>query len=595
MNRKDYRRLAKISLASRKSTTRSTIRGISFGLILLIPVIFIAVALYTDLNAQVNKNPELLFAQIETSTPRSGYRGFIAKNEQETYNTAFGYQEIDKLLDSSKAAEVFVYEQIEFNYNYKDLTVTEDDDNIGMLAFGYYTGSEGTLIPVYAKNIDYNWQDRSPSTFAAVMDMEKSSGIFSEKITDKFDGVFVEGMDKGFTNGGKGQVILAEVFVNALGLEAEDVYGETFSLKYLDNSNSGYGRPIIIDNDNDPTNNSYNDFINSGSLIQNPGMFSAFLCCEFEVVGIIKSEVTKFAHSALKISDYSPSSHLACNLMFFTTESLYTEDNAVIEPIITQFLPDDENNFDFYNMATYTMPSLELEELNSEYIALGANIFSTVLMSGNRGYDQELYSKQRIIFEADNYKQLDDQMKALSGALAPYLANVGQYYNLSYTVASSIYQQLSMLYSIFTYVIMVLSIIGGIIFFAAMVNLFNSIVHSVDLRRNYLGVMRAIGAKNSAIPKLYLAESFTIFRRALIWIVIFAGLLCYGIKLALDSAFAYINQTGMFPVQLGVNIIYIPVAIGVGVFVLMLLGIMFSYGCSRKVSKRPITEVLSAS
>ena len=52
-------------------------------------------------------------------------------------------------------------------------------------------------------------------------------------------------MDKGFTNGGKGQVILAEVFVNALGLEAEDVYGETFSLKYLDNSNSGYGRPII--------------------------------------------------------------------------------------------------------------------------------------------------------------------------------------------------------------------------------------------------------------------------------------------------------------------------------------------------------------
>lgn len=65
--------------------------------------------------------------------------------------------------------------------------------------------------------------------------------------------------------------------------------------------------------------------------------------------------------------------------------------------------------------------------------------------------------------------------------------------------------------------------------------------------------------------------------------------------MALDSAFAYINQTGMFPVELGVNIVYIPVAIGIGVVMLSLLGIIFSYGCSRKVSKSPITEVLSAS
>ena len=67
MKRKDYKRLAKISLKARKKTTRSTVRGISFGLILLMPLLFIVIAFHLDLNKEVNKDPSIRVFNIDYS------------------------------------------------------------------------------------------------------------------------------------------------------------------------------------------------------------------------------------------------------------------------------------------------------------------------------------------------------------------------------------------------------------------------------------------------------------------------------------------------------------------------------------------------
>ena len=64
MKHKDYIRLSKISLKSRKKTTKSTVRGISFGLILLLPLLFIIMAFHVDLNKQVNKDPSIRIFNI---------------------------------------------------------------------------------------------------------------------------------------------------------------------------------------------------------------------------------------------------------------------------------------------------------------------------------------------------------------------------------------------------------------------------------------------------------------------------------------------------------------------------------------------------
>ena len=77
----DYWRLAKISLKARKKSTRSTIRGISISLILIVPVIFAIIALYASVLPQLNKNPESLYAIFT-----SGQKGFTVADSSELYN-----------------------------------------------------------------------------------------------------------------------------------------------------------------------------------------------------------------------------------------------------------------------------------------------------------------------------------------------------------------------------------------------------------------------------------------------------------------------------------------------------------------------------
>ena len=67
MKYKDYVRLSKISLKARKKTTRSTVRGISFGLILLMPLLFIVIAFHIDLNKEVNKDASIRVFNIDFS------------------------------------------------------------------------------------------------------------------------------------------------------------------------------------------------------------------------------------------------------------------------------------------------------------------------------------------------------------------------------------------------------------------------------------------------------------------------------------------------------------------------------------------------
>ena len=65
MKVKDYMRLAKVSLKSRKKSTRATVMGIAFGLILLMPIIFLGIGLNADLKKTINENPEMLYAQVQ--------------------------------------------------------------------------------------------------------------------------------------------------------------------------------------------------------------------------------------------------------------------------------------------------------------------------------------------------------------------------------------------------------------------------------------------------------------------------------------------------------------------------------------------------
>ena len=55
MKLKDYRRLGRISIKSRKKSTRHTVTGICFGLIMLIPIVYFTLGFYLGLTGQLDE------------------------------------------------------------------------------------------------------------------------------------------------------------------------------------------------------------------------------------------------------------------------------------------------------------------------------------------------------------------------------------------------------------------------------------------------------------------------------------------------------------------------------------------------------------
>ncbi|MDE7395427.1 MAG: ABC transporter permease [Clostridiales bacterium] len=610
MTNKDLFRLAKISLASRKKTTRSTVRGIAFGLILLVPVLFIAFGIFGDLNRKVNANPEMLYMNLQTAAVRSGQSDVVGNTEYyDRSTTAFSSQHAENVKKNVKSHEVYEYEQIlaPFNPYLVDNGVNENF-NLGdssRKAFDITYG-DGEEKEIYVFTSGYNYghsqgAEYSKNTldvpFAAIVGED---GKFAPtKMQNKFGSVFVRG--GGFTGTGKGQVILSETFLAAIGLTADDVYDKTFSIKYNDYKCFSYDRETYIDNNADPDDNVYAEQ-NGMSQFPYDGEREIYFCQDFKVVGVVKNEVTTYAMNAYGAgSDYGIVNHIMTNMMFFTTASVYHDENEVLEPVVKLVKKEEDDNdnnsyYASYFVGTYTQSQSEFERLNKEYMAFGATSFNSrnynLSRSSNAKTGDLAYQTRNVFVDPATFNELDSAAKTVKAEFSALLGDNAKY--LVQQVFVEVYSNLRMVYNAFTYVVLGMSVIGGIIFFASMVNLFNSIVHSVDSRKSYLGVLRAVGAKRSLINRMYMAESLTIFKRAFIWILIFATAICVGIKLLLDLLFKSLNETGLMGVELAVSYVYIPIALAVALGVLLILGFAFSYGCSWKVSRAPITKTLAA-
>ncbi|MDR1094235.1 MAG: hypothetical protein LBL66_08830, partial [Clostridiales bacterium] len=312
----------------------------------------------------------------------------------------------------------------------------------------------------------------------------------------------------------------------------------------------------------------------------------------YKVVGVIKADATDWAIGASLAYSGIPR-HYMSNMMFLTTASLLAEGGAALDPTFSLV---QETNEEFGYTETYALATYgadDADALNEEYICLGANAFQTkgsVHIDFGGGETALPYSRIRIFADPENYAGLKAAATFLNAGLTDIFGdNTSKYVAANFI--SEIYGSIDMMYTVFTYMILFMAVIGGVIFFAAMVNLFNSIVHSVDSRKGYLGVLRAIGAKRRLINLMYFAESLTIFGRASIWIISFAGAICIAIKILLDYLFRGIGN--IFPFSLGIGWQYVFWAVGVCLGVLLLLGFLFSFGCSWKVARAKITETLA--
>lgn len=552
MKRQEYRRLAKISLASRKKTTANTVRGIAFGLIMLIPIIFLGLGL-NNLMGKINRNAELLYANIVMATERENIsdQKYAYDNSKFEWNESIVGSGHYEYIDSIEGVDKIYYEVL----NNQAMNFELPNNGANQVRFNI----DSKDYALEKKSADFQNFSRT-----SVVDLERSGGKI---IGDTYVDYYVPGCDEGFSNDGKKQVIISEALLNYLGLSAEEAYGKIISIQYLDSTNE-----IYIDNDYVSTNN-YD--INIGSNFKTYRR----LCKNYTIVGVIKKEVTA---TYANVAD----EHILGSSLIFTTASAKLPSGNYIEP---KFTRQNYEGVGVITIGTY-IDKAEYEEYSGDYLTFGVNYFSNFKASSIASR-VSYYSVSHVLVCATQYQQLYDLASDIGYELRSAFSDTNTpQVSFSNAFASSTFQNFRMVYQIFTYVAVILLAIGGIIFFSAMVNLFNTIMHSVDTRRHYLGVMRAIGARNNVIPKLYLSETGTIFKRALIPIGIFGSILCVGIELFLYFLFKDVSAS--IGVVLTIDWYLIFVTFLIVLVVLFTLGYIFSIGCSRRIAKRKITEVL---
>lgn len=512
MKTKEYFRLAYLNLKSRRKSARATVRGLAIGFIILIPLIVVLAGLNISITKQLNKVPYVLFGKVSMSD----YRVETSNDVQNgTIHNLSGSKNINFFMENELLKSKIVYEL----HSLKSKVSYTQEDTV------WYSIDNSTLKALRDKSGDYE-------NYYSVIDIGKSQNLFPQNLVKNFpDGIFVEGCDQGFTNNEKKQVIVAEKFLTLQRLKPKDVYKKkitlvkAFTLNYQEET--------------------------------------CYLCKDYEVVGVIKSEVSKIYSYGVSYDQYAYMN----SDMFFTDVNVYKDGEGVLKPRY-------EENSKGWRSKIYDNWE-KRNEYNQEYMMLGREVFNnknnTTIFSTNIYFESSSYANlKKAADSVDSYikKTLCEEADALDMS-APYI----KYY---YT-----YKEINIASFVF-------GIVGSTIALCAIINLFSSIKSNVEERKFYLTMMRAIGARDRAIPNLYIAESAIVITKANIFLAVIGFLISYGLKILIGRLMEIKNIS----VNLGIPWSVIAICVSVTVVALYALGFLFAYICSYRLSKKPIINVL---
>lgn len=571
MKLNDYWRLAKISLKARKKSTRSTVRGMSISLIIIVPLIFAMIAVYSSILPQLNKNPEALYAVFTSSqqgftvqkTDENGYYQTVGTNENNIRNY---------MTDANAVAANSGLDMLHYTTLSKVKNVYSEENSLNDMTSYYERISiegDSKLHPLKMPLPEDSSMGYSivATTKVAVVDKSTLGEIKNPKYKvtgDKYN--------KGFTGDGKKQVIVSTRYLNMAGLKADDVYGKKISVYVREDTQYS----ITVKKDD-----------------VSVSLYDHWLFRDFEVVGVFGADNAKpldenDAHSHKEISSAdiiisSASYYGADGKPAIKYEYSYDSDRGDIVCNISDL--DAKNNMAYeYFFAGAKDYSAYSYVTYYEYNSDSSNSNKTIYY-----LEKNLYNFVPDAKSANAYGQLNKALGAMHPAYTDSYKSLGDFKNYS-GMASEFYTTFLLINNILTYAMIGGLSFAGIILFAALVNLFNTIMHSVSSRQHYLGVMRAIGARSSTIPKLYLFEVLRVFVRAFIWIAIIGGGICIGLKILFDQLFK--GGVAFESVVISISWASIPLALLIIMAILLLIGVAYSVGCSWRMSRRPIMEVL---
>lgn len=550
MKRKDYVRLSKISLKARKKTTRGTVRGISFGLILLLPLLFIVIAFHLDLNKEVNKDASIRVFNIDFTKEKydDSYAESILDEYSENIYNIKGVKNVIKYNQY-----YFENEKSEFDNSVARMTVILDGKSI-KLDYGIDELDEHG-VNIYKK------------VGVTAIDTSVGNSVFIKADSEVSDNPLVGG--KEFSTDSSGEIMVSSNFLSHYDLEKEDVLNKKITITYQ----LPYGYSITDSKDkvNYTSLEIYNDM-------------TITLLKEFEVVGIYNSDIYKSSSRYDMVLERYFSENLHDTYFWITLDSLTNVNgNSYLPEYIS--VESEMGTFD-EQVYYYSSNPLDMSKNailnNKAFFPLGYGTEDASIKHTNNVY------KSLIEFE-----EYDDANNAVSLINSYYkkTSTSTEDINVTRSYMNETFENYRMFYNVFTYACIVLAIFGGVVFFATLLNLYNTIHFSVQSRKNYLGMIRAIGMKGKEVTKLYFTEIFQVFKRAYIWSAIFGGGICIGICVLFKKIMSS-DVAQIITLDLSLNPIYILVAFIALIIVNTIISVIFSLVACNNVSKKPVLEVL---
>lgn len=555
MKIKDYFRLSKISLKSRKKNTSNTVRGISFGLIMLMPLLFIIIAFHVDLNKEVNKDSSIRVFDVDyvNNLYNDEYcRASLTQYKSEidnidgvekyiTYNQYYfdniiSYMNNDEFERTNMLSIILDNKEIELDYYIKNPTISEYNDSYNQNYIGFN-----------------------------VINQEESNSLFLTSDYDALGGKSPLIYGNEFSKNSKSEIMVSTNFLLHHNLNETDVLNKKISIQSLFNFSGNAS--------------SSKTEVSSESLMYYRGL-PLTIVKDFTIVGVFDSNIYK-TEPRINSENRKTFSNLDYETYFWITTDSMTKSS------LPEVVSIEEGNDEYkYNMLLFYY-AINPIDINKECINSNSAYFPLGMGAQTTYYDTHI--EYNTLLEFESYKAANSAIPIINSFLVKSSTNQEAEASLEYL--NYTFENYRMFYNIFTYISIGLAIFGGIVFLATLLNLYNTIHYSVQSRKNFLGMMRAIGMKTKEIKSLFFVEVLQVFLKSYIVSIIFGGLICGGICILFDYAMQS-EYTKILAIKISLDPIYILVSFSILILVNLIISITFSMVACSSICKKPILETL---
>ena len=556
MKAKDYGRLARLSLKSRKKTTRQTVVGISFGLILLFPLLFIIMAFYGGFTQEINRD-------AGSRTFNINYVDKKLSNPNNTSITAC-YSEYKSTIENVKG----INKTLDYTLN---LTIV---DELTPASFSIDGG----------KATNFNWNRRINRTTVGTVVIDSADAHDPFISADYWGGARARiplMAGNTFSEGNsKGEVMVSSAFCTTYDIDQTSIVGRKLTF-------NTYTEPYGMSFSSSETE--INDTIGL--------RYSRNVACfkEYTVVGVFNSQIynkNTVRKNAATIGNYQEDAKNANIYFWISSDSL--DPTGASYPTykgVTKTETWDGEEHTYYNEFAY-------------YPEHPLTIGKTVTGDGYAYFPIGLGVVNNSCFDM-NYKVTEMvEYGTFDIAKAAY-NEILTYYEDSYdpavienasvqgsTFAPATFVVYLQFYDIFLYVSLGLAVLGGVIFVATLLNLINTLHFSIKSMKGFLGICRAEGLRRNGVIRLFLNQILWIFFYAYIATAILGTGICVGIIFGFNGAVSGLFEE-MSSITVTLQWYYIPIALGILVVVTTLLSLIFAVLLAGKTSRTPVLEILS--